>query len=211
MIGIAFIFLRIICKLFFFFNYSHTKSVALLHRQFLSFKFLSQKLREVDHFLVNAASSSYQQTSPKKPSSFFDSMSEIASCSYEARAVGVRNGMFLGAARKLCPDIYCVPYQFEQYRQVSQRLYDILVTYSHEIEAVSCDEAYIDVSETLEGIYIICYVFYSGFSRLVREHGAQVRFSLATNVNAPFFRVLTPEFGNSARALVQGLDFVLGH
>ena len=92
-------------------------------------------------------------------------MSEIASCSYEARAVGVRNGMFLGSARKLCPDIYCVPYQFEQYRQVSQRLYDILVTYSHEIEAVSCDEAYIDVSETLEGIYMIwmiCYALFFG-------------------------------------------------
>ena len=88
-------------------------------------------------------------------------MSEIASCSYEARAVGVRNGMFLGAARKLCPDIYCVPYQFEQYRQVSQRLYDILVTYSLEIEAVSCDEAYIDASETLEGIYVICFAFFS--------------------------------------------------
>ena len=88
-------------------------------------------------------------------------MSEIASCSYEARAAGVRNGMFLGAARKLCPDIHCVPYQFDQYRQVSQRLYDILVTYSHEIEAVSCDEAYIDVSEALQGtvckIVYICY------------------------------------------------------
>ena len=79
-------------------------------------------------------------------------MSEIASCSYEARAVGVRNGMFLGSARKLCPDIYCVPYQFEEYRQVSQKLYDILVSYSHEIEAVSCDEAYIDVSDALEGM-----------------------------------------------------------
>lgn len=78
-------------------------------------------------------------------------MSEIASCSYEARAAGVRNGMFLGSARKLCPDIHCVPYQFEEYRKVSQRLYDILMAYSHEIEAVSCDEAYIDVSETLEG------------------------------------------------------------
>ena len=79
-------------------------------------------------------------------------MSEIASCSYEARSVGVRNGMFLGSARKLCPDIHCVPYQFEEYRQVSQKLYDILVSYSHEIEAVSCDEAYIDVSDVLEGM-----------------------------------------------------------
>ena len=117
-------------------------------------------------------------------------MSEIASCSYEARAAGVRNGMFLGAARKLCPDIYCVPYQFEQYRQVSQRLYDILVTYSHEIEAVSCDEAYLDVSETLEGIYMTCYVFFLFVnklysvprhhwlcSHLMPEHVARVRFS----------------------------------
>ena len=79
-------------------------------------------------------------------------MSEIASCSYEARAVGVRNGMFLGPARKLCPDIHCVPYQFEDYRQVSKKLYDILFSYSHEIEAVSCDEAYIDVSEALKGM-----------------------------------------------------------
>lgn len=90
-------------------------------------------------------------------------MSEIASCSYEARALGVCNGMFLGAARKLCPDIHCVPYQFEQYRQVSQRLYDILVTYSHEIEAVSCDEAYIDTSEALEGE---CYMSYAHLNAL---------------------------------------------
>ena len=113
-------------------------------------------------------------------------MSEIASCSYEARAVGVRNGMFLGSARKLCPDIYCVPYQFEQYRQVSQRLYDILVTYSHEIEAVSCDEAYIDVSETLEGIYDMLlyllwfiisstvYLVVIGCVHTVSEHAAVV-------------------------------------
>ena len=31
------------------------------------------------------------------------SMSEIASCSYEARAKGVKNGMFMGSALKLCP------------------------------------------------------------------------------------------------------------
>ena len=86
-------------------------------------------------------------------------MAEIASCSYEARASGVRNGMLLGAARKLCPSIQCVPYLFEQYRQVSQKLYDILVTYSHDIEAVSCDEAYIDVSETLEGIWMNAFMY----------------------------------------------------
>ena len=48
-------------------------------------------------------------------------------------------------------------------------------------------------------------------SHLVPEHGARVRFSLGTNVNTPFFQVLTPEFGHGARARVQGRDLVLGH
>lgn len=37
------------------------------------------------------------------------STSEIASCSYEARAAGVKNGMSLGQARKLCPEILTIP------------------------------------------------------------------------------------------------------
>lgn len=41
------------------------------------------------------------------------SMSEIASCSYEARKFGIKNGMFLGQAVKLCPDLKTLPYDFE--------------------------------------------------------------------------------------------------
>ena len=76
-------------------------------------------------------------------------MSEIASCSYEARDKGVRNGMFLGNARSKCPDLVCVPYQFESYRTVSQKFYEILASYTSAIEAVSCDEALLDVTDLL--------------------------------------------------------------
>jgi len=53
-----------------------------------------------------------------------DSLSEIASCSYEARKCGVKNGMFLGTALKLCPNLKTIPYDFEGYRQVSHILYN---------------------------------------------------------------------------------------
>ena len=43
------------------------------------------------------------------------SMSEIASCSYEARAAGVKNGMFMGSALRLCPDLQTIPYEFERF------------------------------------------------------------------------------------------------
>lgn len=53
-----------------------------------------------------------------------DSLAEIASCSYEARARGLKNGMFVGAALKLCPTLCTIPYDFEAYKEVAQQLYD---------------------------------------------------------------------------------------
>ena len=114
--------------------------------QFLN-RFASNFLSYIHHLVVQPS----KRLSPEKLASFFSSTSEIASCSYEARSSGVRNGMILGKARKLCQNIVCVPYEFEKYRQVSQKLYEILVSYTHDIEAVSCDEAYIDVSDSLDG------------------------------------------------------------
>ncbi|XP_047226675.1 DNA repair protein REV1 isoform X2 [Girardinichthys multiradiatus] len=77
------------------------------------------------------------------------SMAEIASCSYEARQVGVRNGMFFGKAKKLCPSLQSVPYDFDAYKEVALNMYEILASYTHDIEALSCDEALIDASSLL--------------------------------------------------------------
>ncbi|XP_026151740.1 DNA repair protein REV1 isoform X1 [Mastacembelus armatus] len=74
------------------------------------------------------------------------SMAEIASCSYEARQAGVRNGMFFGKAKQLCPSLQSVPYDFEAYKEVALTMYEILAGYTHDIEALSCDEVLIDGS-----------------------------------------------------------------
>lgn len=54
------------------------------------------------------------------------SLSEIASCSYAAREKGVRNGMFVGSALKLCPDLKTIPYDFEGYKEVAFTLYNTI-------------------------------------------------------------------------------------
>ncbi|XP_060534356.1 DNA repair protein REV1 [Cylas formicarius] len=77
------------------------------------------------------------------------SMSEIASCSYEARRCGIKNGMFMGQAVKLCPDLKTLPYDFEGYKEVSNTLYQTIASYTLDIEAVSCDEMYVDVRPIL--------------------------------------------------------------
>lgn len=54
------------------------------------------------------------------------SLSEIASCSYEARKMGIKNGMFVGQALKLCPDLKTIPYDFDAYKEVAHILYDTI-------------------------------------------------------------------------------------
>lgn len=80
----------------------------------------------------------------------FGSLSEVASCSYAARKAGVKNGMFLGEALKLCPNLKTIPYDFEGYKEVSYILYDTVASYTLDIEAVSCDEMYADCTRILE-------------------------------------------------------------
>ncbi|KYN04084.1 DNA repair protein REV1 [Cyphomyrmex costatus] len=80
----------------------------------------------------------------------FGSMSEVASCSYAARKAGVKNGMFLGEALKLCPNLKTIQYDFEGYKEVSYILYDTVASYTLDIEAVSCDEMYVDCIKILE-------------------------------------------------------------
>uniref|UniRef100_A0A8D1X3E8 DNA repair protein REV1 n=1 Tax=Sus scrofa TaxID=9823 RepID=A0A8D1X3E8_PIG len=77
------------------------------------------------------------------------SKAEIASCSYEARQVGIRNGMYFGQAKQLCPSLQAVPYDFHAYKEVARTMYETLASYTHNIEAVSCDEALVDITEIL--------------------------------------------------------------
>ncbi|KII89390.1 hypothetical protein PLICRDRAFT_110060 [Plicaturopsis crispa FD-325 SS-3] len=80
------------------------------------------------------------------------STSEIASASYEARKFGIKNGMSLQQARKLCPDIQTIPYEFEQYKTLSLQFYTILMSHADDLQAVSVDEALIEVTSSVARI-----------------------------------------------------------
>lgn len=69
-------------------------------------------------------------------------------CSF-SRQVGIKNGMFFGYAKQLCPNLQAVPYDFHAYKEVARTMYETLASYTHHIEAVSCDEALVDITEIL--------------------------------------------------------------
>jgi DNA polymerase-4 len=72
----------------------------------------------------------------------------VAACSYEARKYGIHSAMPCSRAYKLCPEAIFVPPRFEAYREVSQHIRDIFWRYASEVEPLSLDEAYLDVTYT---------------------------------------------------------------
>jgi DNA polymerase IV len=76
----------------------------------------------------------------------------VAAASYEARKFGVRSAMPSVTAKRQCPDLIFVKPRFEVYKAVSQQIRDIFVEHTPVIEPLSLDEAYLDVTENLQGI-----------------------------------------------------------
>ncbi|KAH9484056.1 DNA repair protein rev1 [Psilocybe cubensis] len=82
------------------------------------------------------------------------STSEIASASYEARGFGIKNGMSLQQARQLCPDIITIPYEFDRYKEYSLKFYTVLMAHADDLQAVSVDEALIDVTTAVNQLRV---------------------------------------------------------
>lgn len=72
----------------------------------------------------------------------------IVTASYEAKAMGVKLGMRLRDARKLCPELIGVESDPPKYRYVYHRLLAIMNDYSAHVRMKSIDEGVIDFSET---------------------------------------------------------------
>jgi DNA polymerase-4 len=76
----------------------------------------------------------------------------IAAASYPARKFGLRSAMSMSQAKKLCPQVLVIEPNFEKYRHVSTQIHQIFQRYTHLIEPLSLDEAYLDVTENLKNI-----------------------------------------------------------
>jgi len=70
----------------------------------------------------------------------------LITCSYEARAFGVKTGMRVYDARRLCPGLIQRPARPKVYAAISTRIMHALHDISPDVEVFSVDEAFIDVT-----------------------------------------------------------------
>ena len=76
----------------------------------------------------------------------------VLAASYEARRWGVGSAMPVALARRRCPEAVTVPPRFERYLEISERVMRVFADFSPKVEALSLDEAFLDMSGA-EGLF----------------------------------------------------------
>ncbi|XP_058007455.1 DNA repair protein REV1 isoform X2 [Hevea brasiliensis] len=72
---------------------------------------------------------------------------EISSANYPAREYGVKAGIFVRDAKAICPHLIIFPYNFQAYEEVADQFYNVLHKHCSKVQAVSCDEAFLDITD----------------------------------------------------------------
>jgi DNA polymerase IV len=111
--------------------------------------------RVILHIDMNAFFASVeQQSNPAlrgKPIAVIGSAKRtvVTTCSYEARAYGVKTGMTVWEAKRNCPHLILVVGNNRKYTWTSARIVKIFLDYTPLVEVFSIDEAFLDITASL--------------------------------------------------------------
>lgn len=81
----------------------------------------------------------------------------VASMSYEAKALGIKRGLAIWQARKICPAAIVLPSDYETYSLISKKMFSILRRFTPIVEESSIDEGYAEI-HGLRRIYRMSYI-----------------------------------------------------
>ncbi len=114
----------------------------------------------------------------------------VASCSYEARTMGVHSAMPMKMARQLCSDAIFIRGDMEQYTRYSELVTGIIAEAAPLYEKASIDEHYLDITGLDR--YYGCLLWSRELRlRIIRETGLPI--SLGLSVNKTVSKIATGE------------------
>lgn len=73
--------------------------------------------------------------------------SVLCTANYHARKYGVKAALPSVMALKLCPDLVILPPDFKKYKKASEEIHKVFRMFTSEIQPLSLDEAYLDVTK----------------------------------------------------------------
>lgn len=104
----------------------------------------------------------------------------VASCSYEARAYGVRSAMPVKMALRLCPDALVIRGDMDSYSRYSELITNIIEAEVPLFEKSSIDEFYVDL--TGMDRHFGCWKWSKELrGKIIKESGLPISFGLSTN------------------------------
>ena len=71
----------------------------------------------------------------------------LCTSNYVARRFGVKSAMSTSVALRKCPELILLDVNMNKYKEVSKVLREIFLSYTHIVEPLSLDEAYLDVTD----------------------------------------------------------------
>jgi DNA polymerase-4 len=110
-----------------------------------------------------------------------DSRGVVSTCSYEARNYGVHSAMPMKEAYRLCPDAVYLDTSGGKYSYISVRILDILKRYSPNVEPVSIDEAFVDITGSNPRFGGPFKLALSVKEEIKKEHGLSASIGIAPN------------------------------
>lgn len=107
--------------------------------------------------------------------------SVVAAASYVARDYGIHSAMPLVEAKRRCEELHVVPGRHDVYREVSRQVFAIFEAFTPQIEPLSIDEAFLDVTGSLKLLGSASEIAYAIRQRIERELSLPASAGIAPN------------------------------
>lgn len=105
----------------------------------------------------------------------------ITTSSYEAREKGVKTGMAVWEAKRLCPELIIVVGDNKKYQYTCTRINEIFRTYTPEVEPFSIDESWLDVTHSLSIFGSAVTIAHLIKARILHSFGLRCSIGIAPN------------------------------
>ena len=102
----------------------------------------------------------------------------VSTCNYIAREYGVHSAMAGFIAKKLCPEGIFIKPRMKRYSEISNQVFDIIYSITDQVQRVSIDEAYIEITDLYQNEMYIAKLIKK---RVLKEVGITISVGISYN------------------------------